>query len=66
MGTKMRSGTTAAKVAELPQDKVPSLIWTTLTRAIIKNPHPQNAPTPETSIPTRSMDLAMRAKNSAG
>ena len=67
MGTKTTRGITAAKLSdEVPQAKVPSLIWTTLTRAIIRNPHPQNEPTPETNIPTRRKDLWVRAMNSYG
>ena len=50
----MRRGTTAAKVWKLPQAKVPSLICTKSTRAIIRNPHPNTDPSPENSMPNLS------------
>uniref|UniRef100_A0A0A8YP85 Uncharacterized protein n=1 Tax=Arundo donax TaxID=35708 RepID=A0A0A8YP85_ARUDO len=62
-GTSVTSGTTAAQAADppAPHPRRPSFTCTTLTRAIIRNPHPATEPTADARIPTRSAARLIRA-----
>ncbi|CAL5066281.1 unnamed protein product [Urochloa decumbens] len=62
-GTSVTSGTTAAHAADppAPHPRRPSFTCTTLTSAIMRNPHPATDPTAEDTIPTRSAARLIRA-----